>query len=284
MRSLLFVPANSERKITKAMSSAADVVILDLEDSVSLDEKAVARDIAAATLAGARKPGQQLYVRVNPLDSGLAATDLKAVLPARPDGIMQPKTNSAGDVQALRKIAGPDIPLIVIATETASSLFGLETYSRLNPPLAGLTWGAEDLSNALGAETSRDDNGALTAPYQLARALCLIAARAAATEPIDTVCVNFSDPSALEQECRAAVRDGFTAKMAIHPNQVERINRIFTPTAEAVANAREIIDAFGAAGNPGVVAICGQMYDRPHLERAKSLIARSQRYSAHGGK
>ena len=261
------------------MATAADVVILDLEDSVAAADKAAARDIAASTLAAARPSRQQLFVRINPLDSGLTADDVATVLPARPDGIMQPKTNSADDVEELRKLTGPDVPLIVIATETAASLFGLQTYSRLTPPLTALTWGAEDLSNALGAETSRDENGQLTAPYQLARTLCLVGARAAGCEPIDTVCVNFHDPEALETECLAAARDGFTGKMAIHPNQVDAINRVFTPSSATVDTARQVVEAFAEQGNPGVVAIAGQMYDRPHLERAKRLILRAQLYS-----
>ena len=217
MRSLLFAPADSQRKVDKALTSAADVVILDLEDSVSLENKTIAREIAATALGQPRQNDQLVYVRVNPLDSGLTDDDVRQLLPAKPDGIMQPKTSSADDVDRLRQLLGCNIPIIAIATETAASLFNLGTYAALNPPLAGLTWGAEDLSNALGAATSRDMDGNLTGPYQLARTLCLVGARAAATEPFDTVCVNFSDPDALELECMNAACDGFTGKNGHSP-------------------------------------------------------------------
>ncbi len=281
MRSLLFVPAYSPRKIEKAQASPADVIILDLEDSVSPDDKPAARATAARVLRERAKTGtQQIYVRINPLGSGFERDDLAEILPAAPDGLMQPKTVSAADVETLRELVPGDLALIAIATETAGSLFNLGTYASLSPPLAGLTWGAEDLSNELGALTSRDDNGRLTGPYALARTLCLAGARAAACEPIDTVCVNFSDPQALEAECRAAMRDGFTGKMAIHPNQVDTINRVFTPSPSDVHQAQAIVDAFEAAGQPGVIAVDGKMYDRPHLERAKRLLTRARSYGA----
>jgi citrate lyase subunit beta/citryl-CoA lyase len=159
-------------------------------------------------------------------------------------------------------------------------LFCLQTYGEAVPPLIGLTWGAEDLSSDLGAEASRDDQGLLTDPYRLARSLCLIGARAAGIEPIDTVYVNYRDTAGLEAECRAAARDGFTGKLAIHPDQVEPINRIFTPAPDAMARARRIVEAFKAAGDAGVVGIEGEMLDRPHLLRAELLLTRGKRYGA----
>jgi citrate lyase subunit beta/citryl-CoA lyase len=281
MRSLLFVPADSERKIARALTSGADVVILDLEDSVGAADKPAARRLAAEVLRGQRRKAPMLIVRVNALGSVLTGADLEAVMPAGPDGLMQPKTRSAEDVKALAAMAGSGgLPIIAIATETARALFGMERYVDAVPPLSGLTWGAEDLSSDLGAESSRDDSGRLTDPYRLARTLCLIGARAAGIEPIDTVYVNYRDSDGLEAECRAAARDGFTGKMAIHPDQVEPINRIFTPAPDAVARARRIVEAFKAAGDAGVVGLDGEMFDRPHLLRAEQLLARAARYGA----
>ena len=280
MRSLLFVPADSERKIARALTSGADVVILDLEDSVAAESKPAARQLAAEVLSAQKRRTQMLIVRVNALDSGLLEADLEAVMPAAPDGFMQPKTQCGDDVKALAAMAGSGgLPIIAIATETARALFGIESYLDAVPPLAGLTWGAEDLSSDLGAESSRDDAGLLSDPYRLARALCLIGARAAGIEPIDTVYVNYRDRDGLEAECRAAARDGFTGKMAIHPDQVEPINRIFSPAPEAVARAQRIVEAFKAAGDAGVVGLEGRMLDRPHLLRAGQLLARAQRFA-----
>jgi citrate lyase subunit beta / citryl-CoA lyase len=281
MRSLLFVPADSERKIARGLASGADVVILDLEDSVAAASKPAARRLAAEVLGAQRGEAPMLIVRVNALGSGLVEDDVKAIMPAGPDGFMQPKTRGAEDVKALAALAGSDgLPIIAIATETARALFGLETYADAAPPLAGLTWGAEDLSSDLGAQASRDEAGRLTDPYRLARSLCLIGARAAAIEPIDTVYVNYRDRDGLEAECRAAARDGFTGKMAIHPDQVEPINRAFTPAPDAVARARRIVEAFRAAGDAGVVGLDGEMLDRPHLVRAEQLLARAARFGS----
>jgi citrate lyase subunit beta / citryl-CoA lyase len=281
MRSLLFVPADSERKIARGLGSGADVVILDLEDSVAAANKPAARQLAAEVLKDRRGKSPMLIVRINALDSSLLEADLEAVMPAGPDGFMQPKTRKGEDVKTLAAMAGSGgLPIIAIATETARALFGLATYAEAVPPLAGLTWGAEDLSSDLGAEASRDEAGRLTDPYRLARTFCLVGARAAGIEPIDTVYVNYRDREGLEAECRAAARDGFTGKMAIHPDQVEPINRVFTPAPEAVARARRIVEAFQAAGDAGVVGLDGEMLDRPHLVRAEQLLARAERFGA----
>lgn len=278
MRSLLFVPADSEKKIARALGSGADALILDLEDSVAAASKPRARAMAAEVLASRRSALPSLLVRVNPLSSGLARADVEAVMPAGPDGLMQPKAAGHEDVLALSTLAGGGVPIVAIATETAASLFGLSTYARAVPPLAGLAWGAEDLSSDLGAETNRDEGGAFTEPYRLARAMCLFAARAAGVEPIDTVYVNFRDAAGFEADCRAGMRDGFTGKMAIHPDQVEPINRIFSPAPEAVERARRIVEAFAGGGDVGVLSIDGEMVDRPHVLRAEKLLARAARY------
>jgi citrate lyase subunit beta/citryl-CoA lyase len=271
MRSLLFVPADSEKKIPKALASQADVVILDLEDSVSLADKPKARKLASKILAQPRS-GPKLFVRVNALTTGLVADDLAAVLSGKPDGLLLPKSERGGD--AKRLIAMAALPVIAIATETAGSLFNLGTYGDCGPRLLGLTWGMEDLAAALGAQSNRDAQGRPTAPYDLARTLCLIGARAAGVEPVDGVYANFRDLAGLEVQCREAVRDGFTAKLCIHPDQVAIVNRIFTPSPEAIARAERIVKAFAEAGDAGVIGLDGEMLDVPHLKAANALLAR----------
>jgi len=285
MRSLLFVPGDSEKKLEKGFSSEADVVIVDLEDSVSAENKASARRIAAgfiSTLTG----GPTVYVRVNDLSTGLTDDDLAALVPAKPAGIMLPKSNGGADVQQLsvklrvqeaeNGLPDGSIAILPIITETAAGVLAAASYAGAGTRLAGLTWGAEDLSAAIGARTARDGRGVYTDVFRLARTMTLLAASAAETAAIDTVYPNFRDMDGFRRECEEAERDGFTGKMAIHPAQVPVINEAFTPSPEATAHAAAVVDAFRAAGNPGVVAIDGQMYDRPHLRRAERLLARAK--------
>ncbi|QDY99178.1 CoA ester lyase [Nitratireductor mangrovi] len=286
MRSLLFVPGDSEKKLTKGLGSGADVLIVDLEDSVALAAKETARRIAAEFLAEAsRSDAQRFYVRVNDFTTGLTDDDLASVVAARPDGIMLPKAAGGGDVLRLatrlrvhEAEAGIDdgaLRIIPLVTETAAGLLAAATYNADLPRLAGITWGAEDLSADLGARAARDETGRFTDVFRLARSMTLLTAASCQTDAIDTVFVDFRDMEALKAECIEAERDGFTGKMAIHPAQVPVINKAFTPSAEAVAEARAIADAFAQSGNPGVVGIGGKMYDRPHLRRAERLLARA---------
>ncbi|MCA1242603.1 CoA ester lyase [Stappia stellulata] len=288
MRSLLFVPADSERKLAKGLDSGADVLLIDLEDSVALDAKENARAVAARFLAEARERSERprLYVRVNALDTGETDADLAAVMPAAPEGIMLPKSISGASVQQLdAKLAvheaQNDLPdgstrIVIVATETAASLFNLGSYAGASARLDGLSWGAEDLSADIGALGNRDASGGFTEPFRMARNLCLFGAVAASAIPIDTVFTNFRDLDGLRREAEDALRDGFTAKMVIHPAQVPVINEVFTPSADAIADARRIVDAFAAAGDPGVVGLDGEMLDRPHLRRAEKLLARAR--------
>jgi citrate lyase subunit beta/citryl-CoA lyase len=285
MRSLLFVPADSEKKLAKGLASGADAMILDLEDSVSADRKAAARGTALAFLQDSKHEGVRLIVRVNALDTGLTDDDLDAVIPGRPDAIMLPKAAGGSSVthlhaklsarEAMAGLPDGEIGIVALATETAASLFTTGTYRACSPRLAALTWGAEDLSADLGAEANRDEDGRFLDPYRLARSLCLAGAAAAGVPAIDTVYVDFKNESGLRRECEEARRDGFTAKLAIHPAQVAAINAVFTPTPEAVAHAQGIVAAFDAQPGAGVVGIGGKMYDRPHLVRAKILLARA---------
>jgi citrate lyase subunit beta/citryl-CoA lyase len=288
MRSLLFVPADGGGKLDKAMASGADAVIVDLEDSISAAGKAGARKSAADFMRDAVKHRKRprLLVRINALATGLADDDLDAIVPACPDAIMLPKAEGgAGVVHADAKlcareaIAGlPDghVKIVAIATETATALFLAGTYRGASARLTGLTWGAEDLSAELGAETNRGADGRFLDPYRLARALCLAGAAAARVQAIDTIAADFRNLAALRRETEEARRDGFTGKMAIHPAQVPVINEVFTPTAEAIAKAHAVIAAFASNPGKGAVGIDGVMYDRPHLERARQLLARAK--------
>jgi citrate lyase subunit beta/citryl-CoA lyase len=286
MRSLLFVPADSDRKRTRALQAGADALILDLEDSVAADAKEAARRAAAAFLADRANRRSPVFVRINALTSGLAADDLDAVVPAAPDGILLPKSEGGQDVMLLsamlaarEALAGIDdgaTRILVIATETASALFSMGSYRGASARLGGISWGSEDLSAALGSETNRDADGRLTDPYRLARALCIAGAAAAGVAALDAPYPEFRDLDGLAREAEAGRRDGFSGKLAIHPDQVAVINRVFTPTPEAVAHARAIVDAFAAAGNPGVVGLDGRMLDRPHLIGAERVLARAR--------
>jgi len=287
MRSLLFVPGDSERKLEKGFSSEADVVIVDLEDSVAPANKEAARRIAADFIAARRETIRPLlYVRVNDLTTGLTDDDLAALVPVRPDGVMLPKSNGGQDVQLLSaklrvheaETGLPDggIKILPIVTETAAGLFAASTYAGAGARLSGLTWGAEDLSAAIVARTARDEAGRYTQVFQFARAVTILAAASADVAAVDTVFPNFRDAAGFAKECEEAERDGFTAKMAIHPDQVPVINAAFTPSRDSIERSAAIVAAFAAAGNPGVVGIGGKMFDRPHLRLAERLLARAR--------
>jgi citrate lyase subunit beta/citryl-CoA lyase len=240
--------------------------------------------MALAFLAAARRESSRprLYVRVNGHRSGLIDADLDAVMQGAPDGIVLPKCVNGAALQHLgAKLAVKEAEcdlgdgstrIIAIVTETAASIFNMGTYAGASGRLAGLAWGAEDLAACLGAEANRGQDGAYLAPYVLARSLALFAAGAAETVAIDTVYLNFRDLAQFRLECEAARRDGFAAKMAIHPAQAEIINEVFTPSPQALARARAIVAAFEAAPQAGVVSLEGEMLDRPHLVRARRLL------------
>lgn len=286
LRSLLFVPGDSDKKIAKAQTVAADALIFDLEDAVAPENKAAARarvrEFLAAHSSGRR---QQFWVRINPLDHADAGADLAAVIPARPDGIVLPKTRGPQDIDVLSQRIGVyevehDIPtgsirVLPVATETPQAIFTLGGYANCGKRLAGLTWGAEDLAAAVGASANRDAEGRWTAPYQMVRSLCLFAAHAAGVEAIDTLWANFRDPAGLEKSCAEARRDGFSGKLAIHPDQVEIINRCFTPSSEEVQRARRVVELFEANPGAGTLALDGVMLDLPHLAQARRILARA---------
>jgi citrate lyase subunit beta/citryl-CoA lyase len=273
-RSWLFVPADSEKKITKALDSDADALIFDLEDSVAPAMKPVARDLLKSLPK--RSGGPEWWVRVNPLGSEFIKEDLELIGLADVHGIVLPKSESGPDVIELAHRTG-NIPVHAIVTETAASLFGLLSYRQPNSPLAAMSWGAEDLSAALGASSKYNANGELSFTYKLARSLCLAGAVAAGVQPVDGVFADFRDDEGLRAEAEAARREGFTGKLAIHPAQAPIINAAFTPSGEDVRHAEEIVAAFEAHPDAGVLSVGGKMVDRPHLTQARRVLERAAR-------
>jgi citrate lyase subunit beta/citryl-CoA lyase len=280
MRSMLFVPGDSPRKYERAREGKASALILDLEDSVVAEKKDEARQLTRTMLSNQRGP-QQIYVRVNALDTGMTLRDLAAVMPAAPDGIVLPKSRGGDEVRTLSlwldafEAAAGTKPgstrIIVVATETAASVFGLGTYKDSSPRLAGLMWGAEDLSASLGA-TEKASAGVFHSPYRLARDLCLIGAAAAEVAAIDTVYIDIDNLAGLEQETRAARRDGFSAKALIHPKHVDIVNAAFEPTEQERAWATKVVAAFAENPDLGTLRLDGNMIDRPHLRAAKKIL------------
>jgi citrate lyase subunit beta/citryl-CoA lyase len=287
-RSLLFVPADSEKKIAKAETVDADLVILDLEDSVAAAARPEARRLALDALSKSRgRRRAELYVRINPLTSEDALLDLAAVVPGAPDGIMLPKAAAPADVarlgreldalEAANGISKGAVKIIPIATEVPQAIFAIGGYAGVCDRLAGLTWGAEDLSAALGATGIREATGEWTDPYRLARSLCLFAASAAGVPAYDTVYTDFKDERGLAAYARRARRDGFSGMMAIHPAQITAINAAFTPDASEISTAQAIVDLFAANPGVGTLALDGRMVDMPHLIQARKTLAIAKR-------
>jgi citrate lyase subunit beta / citryl-CoA lyase len=276
-RSWLFVPADSNKKILKALESKADAIILDLEDSVAPACKPLAREILG--LLPARLDGEpQRWVRINPIGTEAHNEELAALDDFDIDGIVLPKAECGDDIDDLCAALAPrSLPIHAIVTETAASLFGLLSYRKVGPALVAMSWGAEDLSAALGASSKYAADGELAFTYKLARSLCLAGAMAAEAQPIDGVFADFRDEAGLTREARAAALEGFTGKLAIHPAQVGPINAAFTPSASEIAHAEEIVAAFEAQPDAGVLSVGGKMVDRPHLLQAKRVLERASR-------
>jgi citrate lyase subunit beta/citryl-CoA lyase len=284
-RSWLFVPGDSERKLAKGADSGADALILDLEDSVAAGRRPVAREMVRAYLDARPKGGPALWVRINPLDGPDALADLAAVVGGTPDGIMLPKIDGPSEVvrlshgldtlEAREGVAAGSIRILPVATETAAAPFGLAGFTTVRlARLAGLTWGAEDLAAALGASSNQDTAGGWALTYRIVRSLCLMAARAAAVQPIETLHADFRDEAGLRAGSLAAAREGFTGRIAIHPAQVGPINEAFAPSAADVAHAERVVAAFAAGESTGAVGLDGMMLDMPHLKQARLVLAR----------
>ena len=285
LRSLLFVPGDSESKLARGKRAPADALILDLEDSVTAERKVAARRLVTEFLCQQRDAASpSLWVRVNPLTMADAAADLESVMAGSPDGIVLPKATSADvarlgaeldELEQRHGIPQGSTRIIPISTETPASLFTMGGYA--GPRLAAITWGAEDLSVALGAKRTTDAEGEWLMTFQLARSLCLLAAGAANVTAIDTVYTDLGNPDGLRKQAEEADRDGFTGKLAIHPAQLEVVNQVFRPSADEVAYARRVVEAFETADGEGVIALDGRMLDRPHLHRAEETLARVAR-------
>jgi citrate lyase subunit beta/citryl-CoA lyase len=273
LRSLLFVPGDRPDRFAKAVASGADAIILDLEDSVVADRKAYGRAAIADWLAS--HPGSPALVRVNPLDSGMIQDDLDAVVAHRPAALVLPKAEGAASVRALLDLvpAGLSLPVLPIATETPRAIFQLGSFGEVADHLLGLTWGAEDLPAAIGAMTSREPDGRYTAPIEMARSLTLFAAHAARAAAIETVFPAIADGAGLAAYVARGRRDGFTGMLAIHPAQVPVINAGFTPSAQELAHAQAIVDAFAAQPDVGALRLDGRMIDAPHLAQARRILA-----------
>ncbi len=283
LRSMLFVPADSERKMAKGLQCPADALILDLEDAVAPDRKPVAREMAADFLARqASATASALFVRINPLDSGLALQDLAAVVRPGLAGIMQPKTTGAADVvrlghyldalEARAGMAPGSVVIVPVATETPQAMLNMQSFNAPLPRLAGITWGAEDLSAAIGAVSNRDEDGAYSPLYTWANSLCLCAAASTGVAAIDTLHADFKDSAGLAAACRASRRRGFSGRIAIHPDQVATINEAYSPTEAELAHARRVVDAFAAQPGAGTLSLDGVMYDMPHLKQARRTL------------
>jgi citrate lyase subunit beta/citryl-CoA lyase len=291
LRSMLFIPGDSEKKLGNGDRAGADALVLDLEDSVLPDNKARARGLAVEYLRGRPQEARraELWVRINALDSTLALSDLSAVVAAAPDGVMLPKAEGPADVarlsfylDALEAHAGlavGSIRVLPVATETAAAPFNLGAYSaaRLSR-LIGLTWGSEDLSTALGASTNRDASGEWAFTYRVVRSLTLMGARAAGVQAIDTLYADFRDEKGLRTASQASRAEGFTGRLAIHPAQVPAINESYMPSAGEIEHARRVVAAFDASPGAGAVGLDGKMVDIPHLKQARSLIQQAARY------
>jgi citrate lyase subunit beta / citryl-CoA lyase len=283
LRSLLFVPGDSERKFARAEDCGADALILDLEDSVAASEKAAARAHVAGLIEPEPKRDWTFIVRVNALDTGLTLDDLAAVVKPGLDALLIPKVNGSADIERLGHyldaleakagMAAGSVKLASVATETPKAMFALRSYAPAHPRLIALTWGAEDLSAALGATDNKESDGSWTAPYEFTRTACLFAASAAEAPAIDTVYTDFRDSAGLERDCRRSRRDGFVGRLAIHPDQVATINRAYAPSEAEIAHARKIVAAFEASPGAGALGMDGKMVDLPHLKAARKILA-----------
>lgn len=286
MRSWLFAPGDSEKKMAKAADSAADIALFDLEDAVATESKQVARDLVAAMLASRCNDRVRLWVRVNPLDGPWTLQDLAAIMPARPGGIMLPKARGRHDVELLdhylsalevaNGIEQGSTPVIALVTETAEAMFTTGDYKGA-PRLVAMSWGAEDLADSIGAASNRNADGSYGFTYELARSLCLLGAASAGVEAIETIQADFRDLEGLKARAEKVRRDGFSGMLAIHPAQVDVINAAFTPGDEELAEAQAIVDLFAAYPGAGTIGYKGAMLDRPHLSRAMQLLARAGR-------
>lgn len=276
LRSLLFVPGDRPDRMNKAINLGADALIFDLEDSVAISKKSIARDCVAEILKSPRENDVKLFVRINPIESAFFEQDIDFLKNNKPDAIMLPKANSTQSVEYLCKHFNELPPILPIACETAAGLFELGTFRNCAKSLCGITWGAEDLCADIGAATNRGDDNKFLTPYQIARSLTLFASHAAGVPAIDTVYPAIQDIDGLKEYASNAARDGFTGMLAIHPAQIPIINQAFTPSEEQIEYANLIINTFKENSENGVVQINGKMIDAPHIKQAERILERAR--------
>jgi citrate lyase subunit beta/citryl-CoA lyase len=286
MRSMLFVPGDRPERFDKAVASGADAVIFDLEDAVLPDRRSEARAEIARYLGSAER-SVPLWVRINPVESEDALSDLAAVMDARPDGIMLPKARNGADVfkashwmeslEARVGIAAGSVGLIPLITESAAAVLNAVSFTTPPPRVRGLTWGAEDLAADIGAGSNKSGDGEFDPAYVLARTVCLLAAAAAGVAAIDTVDIEIRDAAAIERRARDSRRQGFSGKMAIHPAQVEPIHAAFRPSVAEVEWAGRVLAAFRASPGAGALSLGGRMLDKPHMRQAERILAAAAR-------
>ncbi len=285
LRSWLFVPGDSAKKLAKATSFGADAIIVDLEDSVAPAAKPAARDLACAWLAAQRTPDARFarWVRINALDTAWWRDDLAAVMPGAPGGVILPKAAGPAAVEMVAGaldeceercgLAPGSTQILPLVSESPAAALTIAAYAdNAHPRLAGLTWGAEDLSAALGAARKRDEHGQWTDTFRYVRAQTLLAASATGVPAIETLWDDFADDAGLDRAAKAARADGFTGMLAIHPRQVPIINAAFTPSSAEIADAEAVVAAFAENPGAGTLSLNGRMLDQPHLKLARRVL------------
>jgi citrate lyase subunit beta/citryl-CoA lyase len=282
-----FVPGANEKMLQKSLALPADSLVLDLEDSVTPEQKDAARETVTSWLKHVNFGRQERMVRMNPLDTPWGVADLEITMRGRPDSYLVPKVRTKDDLLQVdiilsrmeREYGYPPgkVKLVVIATETPQGLLNIRDFGYC-PRVDALSWGAEDLSAAIGARRNRDEHGQFLEVFRYARVMTLLAATAAGVQPIDTVFVDINDTEGLRRECVEGAWMGFTGKITIHPSQIEVVNAVFTPSAEEIAESQELLAAFEENRKAGKMAFSfkGQMVDVPHLTRARTIIERAR--------
>ena len=285
LRSMLFIPADSEKKLSKADGVEADAIIFDLEDSVAGPRKQTGRDMIKDFMASRPRAGRKTkyYVRINPLESDMPLRDLAGIIAGNPDGLVLPKASGPQDVDLASKyldvleiehnIEHGSIGIVAISGETSAGVLASGAYANAKlPRLVGLSWGPWDLAADLGAAGNRYDDGSYEPPYRTAMSLSLLGAKAAGVQAIDTPFTEFKDSEGLLKWCKMIRREGWTGKLAIHPAQVPIIHEGFRPSTDEVAHAQRVVEAFSGE-NDGVASLDGVMLDLPHLKQARYILA-----------
>lgn len=278
-RSLHFIPGNREDMLTKSATLPADVLVPDMEDSVPEGEKENARELIRGIVPNLAQLGQMVMPRINALNTGMAHDDLAAIIGPHTYGVTVGKIESTWDIQELSKMMDrleekAGLPQghtkIVPWLENAKAIVRAYDIASSSTRIVGVALGAEDYTDSMGVERSDDGN-----EIRYPRSAIAVAARAAEVVAIDTPYTSFRNTEGLEQEIQSVLPLGFKAKFSIHPIQVEIINRLFSPAAEAIEYARRVVEAFeeAEAKGSGATSLDGKMIDVPVVKRARNLIA-----------